>query len=75
MELGLVADSTNKSTFKKLATVALITLMAAGLSSCGRRGALQAPTSTQIDNGDVSSEKPATKSAKPDKKFILDGLI
>jgi len=75
MELGPVAHSTNNSTFKKLATLALITLMAVGLSSCGRRGALQAPASAQIDNGNVSSEKPATKSPKPDKKFILDGLI
>ena len=70
-----MADSTNNSQLKKLASVALITLMAAGLSSCGRRGALQAPASEQIDNGETKSEKPATKSAKPDKKFILDGLI
>lgn len=75
MELGQVANSTNTSMFKKLATLALISVMAIGLSSCGRRGALQAPASAQIDNADNKTAQPTTKSAKPDKRFILDGLI
>lgn len=72
MELGLVANNTNNSSFKKLATLALLVVMVTGLSSCGRKGGLQTPASTQIDSSDVKSETPASKS---DKKFILDGLI
>lgn len=70
-----MANSTNTSMFKKLATLALISVMAIGLSSCGRRGALQAPASAQIDNADNKTALPTTKPAKPDKRFILDGLI
>lgn len=73
MELALVVNNTGNGMFKKITTLALIALMAASLSSCGRRGGLQAPASTQIDTTDTAkAEKPAPK---PNKPFILDGLI
>lgn len=70
-----MVNNTDNSALKKLATITLVVVMAAGLSSCGRRGALQAPASAQIDSADTKSDNSATKSTKPDKKFILDGLI
>ena len=60
--------------FRKFAIFVLLAVMAAGLSACGRRGDLQAPSAAQVQ--DNQSDKPAPEPApKPDRKFILDGLI
>lgn len=67
-----MANRTNNSQFKKLASLALIVALAGSLSACGRKGALEAPASAQIDDAASKSEK---TTSKPDKKFILDGLI
>lgn len=66
-----MANRTNNSALKKLASLALIVALAGSLSACGRKGALEAPASSQIDAAS-NSEK---TTSKPDKKFILDGLI
>lgn len=57
---------------KKLSLVLLFVALAAGLSSCGRKGALQSPTAAiETESG---TEQP-TQETKPDREFILDGLI
>lgn len=59
---------------KKLVLTSMLALLAAGLSGCGRKGALEAPPSAQLSENASEAEKDAAK-AKPDNPFILDGLI
>jgi len=62
----------NKNTVRSL-----IILVALGLalSSCGRRGALETPVSATVVTTDDAGN-PIEKSAeKPDRPFILDGLL
>lgn len=56
--------------------LALLLILAMALSSCGRRGDLQAPGSVQADGTPV--EQPASEEVteeKEDKPFILDGIL
>ncbi|MFK7902850.1 MAG: lipoprotein [Nitratireductor sp.] len=66
-------DAVTYSTLKKLSTACLIVIMAIGLSSCGRRGALEAPNSNAVQTDDVSGEQAPAPTA--DRPFILDGII
>lgn len=57
--------------------IALLLILAMAVSSCGRRGDLQAPGSVQAD-GTEQVEQTATdetEEVKEDKPFILDGLL
>ena len=58
----------------------MISLMVAlALAGCGRKGMLEAPKSTVeapvSATADPGAVTPAAKPAKPDKPFLLDGLI
>lgn len=55
--------------------ITLLVACALALSACGRRGALEAPaTATVVTTDDAGN--PIKKTApKPDRPFILDGLI
>jgi predicted small lipoprotein YifL len=60
--------------------VGMIMLMVAlVVSGCGRKGALQAPKSTVEATAPATNDpgaiKPVEEPAKPQKSFILDGLI
>lgn len=59
---------------KKLVLTSMLALLAAGLSGCGRKGALEAPPSAQLSENASKAEKDAART-KPDNPFILDGLI
>jgi len=57
--------------------IALLLILAMAISSCGRRGDLQAPGSVQAD-GTEQVEQATTdevEEVKEDKPFILDGLL
>lgn len=49
------------------------------VTGCGRKGTLEAPKSTAEaavpSTNDPGAVKPIQEPAKPDKPFILDGLI
>lgn len=49
------------------------------VTGCGRKGTLEAPKSTAEAEApftnDPGAVKPVKEQAKPDKPFILDGLI
>lgn len=57
--------------------IALLLAVAMAVSSCGRRGDLEAPGSVQAENIEETAkskpEEPAEE--KKDKPFILDGLL
>ncbi len=54
--------------------IALVLVLALAVTSCGRRGALEAPPSSAVvtsdGEGEVQEEKPVE-----DKPFILDALL
>jgi len=62
----------NKNTVRSL-----IILLALGLtlSACGRRGALEAPVSATVVTTDDAGNPIEKTAEKPDRPFILDGLI
>jgi predicted small lipoprotein YifL len=58
----------------------IISLMVAiALAGCGRKGSFESPKSTveapASATNDPGAVTPAAKPAKPDKPFLLDGLI
>lgn len=57
---------------QKTSFVALLLIVAIGLSACGRRGPLEAPSASVTANP-VSKEK--QEAPVEDRPFILDGLI
>ncbi len=52
--------------------LAVLVIAGLGLSACGRKGPLEAPPSQQRGQGAPVGE---TESGKPDRPFILDGLL
>ena len=52
--------------------LALLVIAGLGVSACGRKGPLEAPPSQQRSDGAPVGE---TESGKPDRPFILDGLL
>ncbi len=59
------------------AVVAGIVVAGLTLSGCGRRGPLEPPPNAQSTDPAYAVEEPveAQKNAKPDRPFILDGLL
>ena len=55
----------------------VISLIAISLvvSSCGRKGALEAPDSATVITTDKQGKQIKKTAPKPDRPFILDGLI
>ncbi len=47
------------------------------LSACGRKGALEAPPGASASDADLTIDDPvaAEKAKKPDRPFVLDGLL
>lgn len=62
----------NKKFLVATASIVAITLL---LSGCGRRGALQPPPSSQVVVTDEQGNTIKKTAPKPDRPFILDGLI
>jgi predicted small lipoprotein YifL len=62
--------------FLSHAVVVGLLAAAVGLSGCGRKGALEAPSGTAVKTATVG-EPPSTDAApnKPDKHFVLDPLL
>ncbi len=52
--------------------LAVLVIAGLGLSACGRKGPLEAPPSQHRGQGAPVNE---TESGKPDRPFILDGLL
>jgi predicted small lipoprotein YifL len=49
---------------------------AVGLAGCGRKGALEAPPSATVEAAPAdAAAPPAGAVPKPDKPFVLDGLL
>jgi predicted small lipoprotein YifL len=44
------------------------------LSACGRKGGLQPPPEIEVVDPDLAVESPV-EAEKPDRPFILDGLL
>lgn len=53
--------------------IALITAL--GLAGCGRKGALEAPPDQALITGPDGKPVSDRKPVKPDKPFVLDGLL
>lgn len=57
----------------------IMLMVGLAVTGCGRKGSLQAPKSTAeaavTSTNDPAAVKPVEEPAKPDKPFILDGLI
>ncbi len=68
-----MVSNLNKSAFH----IALLLAVVMAVSSCGRRGNLEAPSSIQAksieETAQSEPEKPVEE--KEDKPFILDGLL
>lgn len=45
------------------------------ISGCGRRGALEPPPSAQVISTNEQGQTVKKQAPKPDKPFILDGLL
>lgn len=60
---------------KIVAVVAGIVVVGLTLSACGRRGALQEPASATVITTDEYGKPIKQSDQKPDRPFILDGLI
>jgi predicted small lipoprotein YifL len=61
-----------------LSHAVLVGLLAAavGLSGCGRKGALEAPSGAAVKTATAGEPPPAdTAPNKPDKHFVLDPLL
>lgn len=58
---------------KRIGNVTLLLALLAGLSSCGRRGSLEAPSSGNVVS-EQGEQAPAPEKT-PDREFILDALI
>ena len=52
--------------------LAVLVIAGLGLAACGRKGPLEAPPSQSRAQGAPAGE---TESGKPDRPFILDGLL
>lgn len=65
-----MALSLNKPAFH----IALLIVVSMAVSSCGRRGNLQAPGTIQTDDTQ-QVEQTEVEEVKEDKPFILDGLL
>lgn len=59
------------------ATLAGILIAGLALSACGRKGGLEPPPSATIADSDLLIDDPveAEEAKKPDRPFILDGLL
>jgi predicted small lipoprotein YifL len=62
----------NRKFLSAVASIAAIGLL---LSGCGRRGNLEAPSSATVIVTDDQGNKVTKPAPKPDRPFILDGLI
>lgn len=65
-------------TRKQLTTLSLIGVltMSFALGACGRRGALEQPARGSLEDAVIGYDAgPTDGAAKPDRPFILDGLI
>ncbi len=60
---------------KIIKTVTIIVVMGLVVSACGRRGALQTPVNATVVTSDQAGNPIEKTTTKPDKPFILDGLI
>lgn len=68
-----MASSLNKPAFH----IVLLLALAMAVSSCGRRGGLEAPGSVQADGFEQSAtaNEETVEKPKEDKPFILDPLL
>jgi predicted small lipoprotein YifL len=58
------------------AAIAGVLIAGLALSACGRRGALESPPGAKASDASESSDSvEARQAAKPDRPFILDGLL
>lgn len=71
---------------RNLLAIAAILVLAAGLSACGRKGALEAPPKATAgaptgdqqaapDGSEDENKGGANGTGKPERPFILDGLL
>ncbi len=60
---------------KFLSAVASIVAIGLLISGCGRRGKLEAPPSANVVVTDEQGNNVTKPAPKPDRPFILDGLI
>lgn len=72
---GAVALNDRRNLMRVLVTGILVAGLA--LSACGRRGALEPPPGAEASEPNLASGDPveAKMEAKPDRPFILDGLL
>lgn len=65
----------DRTIFGRIAIAGLL-VAAVGLAGCGRKGALEAPPGATLQTvAPEAVEAPGQQPPKPDKPFILDGLI
>ncbi len=62
----------NRKLFGAVASVIAVGLIVSG---CGRRGALEAPPSARVVTTDSAGNTIEKTAPKPDRPFILDGLL
>ena len=75
---GLAAVTLNDRRFAYKVLLAAALVSAVGLSACGRKGALQAPPDAAVAEPDASSDASVAEKksgGKPDRPFMLDGLL
>jgi len=72
---GAVALNDRRILMRAMLTGILVAGLA--LSACGRKGALEAPPSAGLTGSDLVVDDPveADNANKPDRPFILDGLL
>ena len=65
----------NKPAFGPVSGVVVLVALGLILSACGRRGALELPPTAAVVTTDETGDTVAKKPEKPDRPFILDGLL
>lgn len=65
----------NRGRKDSLIILGLAAALAMSLSACGRKGPLEAPPGAMTAPSQSGEETPGQKPQKPDRPFILDGLI
>ena len=71
-----MARTEDRQGIKDVGTPTLLLVAAVGLAGCGRKGALEAPPSAAVEAAPAdAAAPPAGTVPKPDKPFVLDGLL
>jgi predicted small lipoprotein YifL len=75
LKLGVAVSPADRRVFSRALLVAGMIVLAAGVSGCGRKAALDPPPGAAVTTKDCPTCAPTPGPEKPNKPFFLDGLL